>query len=250
MYKVFRTITDKIPRSKILYLTLRLLGAIQVLCLCFDLQSSSSDKNQNKSEGFGWKLLKFFAGTEMLKKESSLRTIGYFQGLTFIIQTTSFIIIVTTSGEKKPRIRSSIGKDQIWEGFRRKGIQFFALFLFLFRTVLAYRFLQVNFSQSVCWKESPFLGVRGGVDVCYSRKNLSRYAGLFVSLFLMVIRLVTSHLLVFSSDPFSDIPFSSFLNSLWVFELLKTCGIPLLSIVDSEVRKRKKENDAIDTWDF
>ena len=142
----------------------------------------------------------------------------YFQAVFVTVSLIFLVIIFLASGEKKPKLENQIGKEQIWVGLRKKGIKLLGFFLLFLRTVLGYRFLKVCYSQLICWKGSPYLKA-SFAGACYSGGHLYLTIGLVVALVLVIFLIILSQLFVFRSDPFSKVPFASFLNRLWIYTI-------------------------------
>ena len=72
--------------------------------------------------------------------------------------------------------------------------------------------------------------------------------GMSIALALIILLIIFSQFLIFSSDPFSGLPFSSFLNSVWVFNSLRVVVVPIFSIIDPEVKNSKFSHFEIFTF--
>ena len=111
-----------------------------------------------------------------------------------------------------------------------------ALMLILMRTCLTYPALQCIYSFFFCGGGSPYFKLKASSG-CYSSSHLGHVLLSVGNFVCMLGLMVFNFMLVNDFNPTSEIPFAGFCNNNWVFKIIMKFVIPLLSIIDYNVRR-------------
>ena len=139
-----------------------------------------------------------------------------------------FCGVLCGNGGAKIETTGSINSDRFQ--CRSLVARLLALYLLMMRSsVLSYASLQTLFSVVICFGGK-------GLNQCYEGYHLVLAVIAWSNLVVHLLLILYTEFLFFESNPFNRTPFGNYLNNQWILEVILKIGLPILSILDHNVR--------------